>query len=58
MALSGINQFLGTTRSFTFPPLFVQWGKKSTLCALSPLCRDMLVVIKFTNSRKLLRHCF
>ena len=26
---------------FTSPPLIVQWGKKSTLCAWSPLCRDM-----------------
>ena len=25
---------------FITPPLFVKWGKQSTLCAWSPLCRD------------------
>ena len=46
------------TRSLPFRPLFVQWGKKSTLCAWSPLCRDGIVVIKFTKSRKLPCHRF
>ena len=43
---------------FTFLPLFAQWGKKSTLLCDSPLCRDGIVVIKFTQPRKLPRHCF
>ena len=37
---------------------FVQWGKKPTLLYDSPLCRDGIVVIKFTKSRKLPRHWF
>ena len=27
------------THPFTFPPLFSQWGNKSTLLCDSPLCR-------------------
>ena len=34
-------------------------GNTSTLCAWSPLCRDGIApVIKFTKSRKMLRHFY
>ena len=42
---------------FTFPPPpFCAMGGKSTLLCDSPLCRDGIVVIKFTKSRKMPRH--
>ena len=55
-------------RLHTFPPHeqvrpllhrpFLCNGEKSTLLCDSPLCRDGIVVIKFTKSRKLPRHRF
>ena len=53
-----LNTTFAEYAPFTFPPLFCAMGKKSILCAWSPLCRDGIVVIKFTKSRKLPRHLF
>ena len=45
------------SHSFTFPPLVAQWGK-NRLGVLDRHYADGIVVIKFTKSRKMLRHLF
>ena len=49
---SNFPEFWGKLSVRVPPPLFEQWGKNSTLLCDSPLCRDGIVVIKSTKSRK------
>ena len=39
-------------------PLLCNGVNPSILCVWSPLCRDGIAVVKFTQSRKMPRHCF